>query len=356
MPDDTLHLLSSLRAQRYFNDDTFQLLTPRPSPSVASFGVRLPQTAACPLPSPASHSTNDKFLFLRDIGGETCLRPFLNSLIEANNANDKTHRHWGCTLVIDRQVTLTDTLILPAYFTLAGLGLRARGSLLFQGIAADQPAIVLQKKVGDGLSGHTTIRDIGIETGQQLGLGVYLEGESGYFFRAERLFLHQFMKGVVGVDAQMVTLDSCIIEGGLTIGCDLQGGCRNWRIRECNIRASPIGVSLDGGVDNVFIQGCNLEDHQDENLGAGVFLGSGGVSNVSVMQSRFEGCDQGVVYDQDSVKGLRILYNLFDSANGIIPGFLDDGQKEPVPHRATQIGLNASTNYINEWLVTREMP
>ena len=213
MPDDTLSILySQPRQSGSIADDAIRLVTPRAIPGVmAPPIIGLP----CPVPYPASHPPNDKYLFLHHIGGPTCLRSFLSSLILANKQGNKSHRHWGCTLVIDEVVTLRDTLVLPANFTLAGVGPRASGVLFFEDMVG-QPAIVMQEKVDGGFAGYTTIRDIGIDfnfnqPGNVPGPGVLIEGVSDIIL--QRVGVIGFSPGVVGSAAPQVTIDSCLIHG-----------------------------------------------------------------------------------------------------------------------------------------------
>lgn len=147
-------------------------LRERAGPAVSGSGsARLPEQGpkatcatptACPKFPESNTSTNPKFLFLREIG-VNCLRGFLLGVAQAGPDGP----HWGGTLIIDRLVTLTKPLQIPAFFTLAGVGMHGAGRLVFvgpfEGPFKDQPAIPFQEN-NDKVSGaKSCIRDLAIE-------------------------------------------------------------------------------------------------------------------------------------------------------------------------------------------------
>ena len=89
-------------------------------------------------PVSASH-TNDRFLFLREIGGPNCLKEFLDSVILSGPKSP----HWGGTLIIDQRVVLGVQLRIPDGFTLAGVGINGGGRLVFKNSLSGKPSTAL---------------------------------------------------------------------------------------------------------------------------------------------------------------------------------------------------------------------
>ena len=323
---------------------------------VAHLRVVKDKTLPCPVPAPADHATNPRFLFLREIGVD-CLRSFLQSLILANEQSNFDHPHWDCTLVIDQKVELDEPLVLPAHFTLAGLGINGAGQLIFSKSLGGKPAITMQQKVGGGLAGYTTIRDISIQgTGERVDAqAVWINEPSSGHISLQRVFIYGFQVGIVGDDTSSVTLTDCVIdnnEGNVMLGIN----CDEWRIRGCHIRNahSSWAILVVAALKGLLVTGCRFENNTPGAIRLGGLWGQNtGIFGVVIMSNRFEsnlGPSGAVgVSVGDGVQSTRILFNMLS----------DDEIRPPVmmaqEQFSTQIGFNSSANSIDERIVVPEV-
>ena len=285
------------------------------------------------------------------------MRPFLKSLIAANEQGDTSHPHWGCTLVIDQKVELFETLELPAHFTLAGLGINGAGQLIFPGNLGGQPAIIMQSKVAGGLAGHTTIRDLSIQASPIAdGAGLWLSEPTIGHVDVQRVYVYGFNIGVAGDNIQRVRLSDCVVDGNRT-NVILGANCHGWRIRGCHIRSaiSGWGVNAWGPLADLLVEGCRFESNTPGAIRLGPFLGDGsGIFGAVILGNRFEsnldekGLSGTGVLVGSGVRSTRILFNTFST-----------DMIKPVAAKAsaqfdTQIGLNASLVAQDEALVALE--
>lgn len=303
-------------------------------------------------------ATNNKFIFLREIGGRGCLVGFLESVI----AEGTKSPHWGGTLIIDEEVPLECPIVIPAGFTLAGTGINGAGRLRFSGDFFGIPAVRFQDLNG----GNSTIRDLAIlGPGLSKPMGGIKIGTSALVsdndpdppgrFRFHRVLVRGFgtfgMQG--GLNARYVTIDGCqLIQNGVNI--QLIRKCDGWRIRDCiiaeartwgvdigaDIKEIFTGKSIFGSLSDVLISGClfirNGEGaiqvqpggfHPDRTFGVFIF-GNGFVDNGGIaLRLAHENA------------GVRIVANFLGKDEQFdLPTDLMDS----VEPRETHIGFNAT--------------
>lgn len=356
-------------------------LRERAGPAVSGSGsARLPEQGpkatcatptACPKFPESNTSTNPKFLFLREIG-VNCLRGFLLGVAQAGPDGP----HWGGTLVIDRLVTLTKPLQIPAFFTLAGVGMHGAGRLVFvgpfEGPFKDQPAIHFQENNDKVAGAKSCIRDLAIEgPGSQVlmrGLKVgsqqvVLDDKVTAPRAMGRVQIHNVRVsgfGVYGVQGGMntytVLLDCCEFSDN-KVNIQLVHQCNSWRIRDCIISgATQWGIDIGfqptidgdlqlGAVSDALIFGCRFEDNSPGAIrvrpGNNDFTGAlnkpsvNTTSGVQVLGNSFERNSVAVKIDDarallvadepdkgealfSPLSGTRIVSNLFGDGESVV--------------------------------------
>lgn len=300
------------------------------------------------LPQHASR-TNSRFLFLREIGGPVCLVPFLNSLIAANKLpNPSTHPHWGATLIIDQLVTLNSPIVLPAFFTLAGVGINGGGRLLFPKDMGGESALRVQP------GGHIVIRDLPIE-GAAIPTnagGILLDDPTGNT-HLERVRVYGFARfGIKGSGAFSIYLDHCQLDNNGT-NVLIMGGANNWRIRDSHIRsaAGGWGVRVTEPLNDLLISGCRFESNTPGAIRLGGFVNASNATfGAIVFGNRFESNGGIGVQVDPGVQATRILGNVF-SSDKIVPSVT----QKPVA-LGTQIGFNCSLVASDERLAAPLVP
>jgi len=358
-------------------------------------------TTGCHVFPLARVRTNDKFLFLREIGGPPCLKPFLDKMI----ADGNTSPHWGGTLVIDQPVTLRTPIQIPATFTLAGVGINGRGRIMFEGDFGDTPAITFQEVDPDKLFffGKSAIRDIMIKgpsvannmRGIKAGSVLYTDDKEFGFRKLGRLQFHRVHIsgfGAYGIQGGLhtftVLIDNCeIIGNGVNI--QLIGQCNSWRIRDCIIVGATawgvdVGAEIDipgsplpdpqlGSFSDLLISGCRFADNKPgairvqpgHNKHPELYEGLGGLrgntsTGVFVFGNHFErnngvavrivgalvkmgpkDPDPGKVVLVSSLMGSRIISNFFEKGESVDSDQEDLTGDAPDP-LWTQIGFNVS--------------
>lgn len=171
--------------------------------------------------------TSDRYYFLSELepflGEEYQKLPcFLRAIREENFDN--------ATLIVDRMCTLSEPLILPSRFTLAGTGINGEGELRFIGLPEGASAIQL-----DGNSKRITIRDIAIGTSDgEENVGINVSGADQIFIRDT--IVTGFFAGIFGsrptTNAFSVYIDRCnIFENSYNIV--IRYNANHWRIRDC---------------------------------------------------------------------------------------------------------------------------
>jgi len=230
----------------------------------------------------------------------------------------------SATLVIDRSVTLSEPLILPSRFTLAGTGIDGTGNLIFTGLADGVAAISF-----DNQATNITIRDISIgrlNGGVNVGIDVS---------RANKVFIRDvlvtgFFAGIYGsrpgTTAISVYIDRCsVFQNDYNIV--MHRNAFHWRIRDCILNQAgcwglrifgPLGDPVPANGEPVYgndhlVQGCRFEACGT----GGALLGS---DSAMLMNNRFEqnGGNGGVgVMIQSTASRTRLISNLF-SGNSMI--------------------------------------
>lgn len=250
----------------------------------------LPRAGCAVLPI-STTATNPKFLFLREIGGEKCLVPFLDE-VELLGMESP---HWGGTLVIDMQTTITSTLTVPSNFTLAGVGHFGR------------PLIVDPMLIGPairfGANGHSVLRDLRIEGDldgvNPLTEGLLIEAPLGPIY-LDRLLLSRLKYGVRGVSARSVYVTNCTLDGNavsIELLAGQSGPCSHWRIRDTDFAQGlgPHGIRIGApaGAEDVLIHGGRIEGNPTNGLADQIdppkdAIFTGGGFGVCVFGNRLE--------------------------------------------------------------------
>lgn len=269
-------------------------------------------TSACHVFPLSRTRTNDRFLFLREIGGPTCLKPFLDKLI----ADGPSSPHWGGTLVIDQRVILTEPITIPSVFTLAGVGINGEGRLLFEGDFGATPAITFQEFDPNVLAffGKCVMRDIMIAgpstankmRGIKIGSVRYSDDSDEFStnalgrFQFHRVRVANFgdygMQG--GMNTYTVLIDHCELTDNST-NIQLVFQCNSWRIRDCFISgAKAWGVDVGAEITIPNLPPGALPNPQ-----------SGVVSDLLISGCRFIGNKPGAIRVQPGHNKTPIDYN-----------------------------------------------
>lgn len=360
MADDSLRILSSPpeKASDSTNSSSAgdgsrpPTPSPRPLPDPTGPGQRPDdEVPPCFVPEPGDHPLNDKYLFLSEIGGVSCLRPFLKKLFAANEQGNTDYRHWGCTLVIDQQVLLFSPLRLPGHFTLAGLGPHGPGALVFKNLQPGEPGVFVPQ--GDGLVGYTTIRDIRIENlTPNLEAGVRIDVGD---VRLSNTSVRGFWMGVHGRTSSNVIVSNCILAQNRT-NLALEGGCDGWRIRDCDILESTEGWGIDirPRVVGLLIEGCRVINNAAGGIRIWYVKPGEVIFGVVIMGNLFDqnpgGEDSIGVWVGEGVWSTRLLYNnLVDDR--VVPE-----TASPAKQHDTQIALNSSTKEVDEVMRALNLP
>ena len=154
----------------------------------------------------------------------------------------------AATLVIDEPVTLSEPLVIPSRYTLAGTGIDGEGALRFAGLANGVSAIRF-----DSQATNITIRDIAIgrlDGGTNVGIDVS---------RANKVFIRDvlvtgFFAGIYGSRPGTSAL-SVYIDRSSVFGNDynivMHQNAFHWRIRDCILnQARCVGLRIFGSQDD----------------------------------------------------------------------------------------------------------
>lgn len=300
----------------------------RPARPVAP--PRLPLEPECQLFPTSNTATNNRFLFLREIGGGDCLRPFLENIISLGEDN----KFWGGTLIIDQEVVLSDQLVIPDGFTLAGVGINGGGRLRFKSSGKGQSAIKFDEK---GTRGGA-IRDLVIEgpgvpnfiNGVKLGLTARDDTNpnppGGYLLHRVRVagFGGYGIQG--GFHAFGVNIDGCQIIGNLD-GIQLIRGCDAWRIRDCMIEISgDRGIEVGhteqghpGAVKGTMISGCKLRGNKNSGIRIhGWKISADAIVGTCIFGNRFEANAGKAIEILTANSATRIIGNFFVGAETLV--------------------------------------
>jgi Periplasmic copper-binding protein (NosD) len=295
-------------------------------------------TSCPPVPPPAADLTSNGFYFLTEIlpGGiaETspacghALACFLGKMVAHQiNPNNPPSAYSSATLVIDRQCVVSQTLIVPDRFVIAGVGTEGRGVLAFD-LPDNAPAIRFAASAG-APQRFVTIRDLNIVNVPQCCGQIGIDVSNSSFVTLERIRLHDFGFGLLGTTAFSIFVDKSVIHNNgfnVVIG----DGSTAWRVRDTVMSQSGLFGMLIGSlaVGN-FVSGGRVES----NPVTGVRVQ--GLQNV-IEGTWFEG--NGIGFGDHGIHVLatadqtRIFANLFSSED-----ILDQGA-------STQTCLNTDDN------------
>jgi hypothetical protein len=199
----------------------------------------------------------------------------------------------GATLVIDRDVTLYEPLILPSRFTLAGTGIDGTGKLRFAGLDDGVAAVRF-----DNQATNITIRDISIgRVSGGVNVGIDVSRANKVFIRD--VLVANFFAGIYGsrpnTAAISVYIDRCSVFGN-DYNIVMHQNAFHWRVRDCIFnQARCVGLRIFGVQDDpvppaagtqawgndYLISGCRFE-----HCGSiGALIGS---DSAMLMNNRFE--------------------------------------------------------------------
>lgn len=327
------------------------------------------------LPVDPNSSTNNKFLFLSEIGAN-CLQQFLTKV------HDETElgKYGGGTLIIDQPVTLTEQLRIPQHFTLAGVGIHGEGRIKFSGNFPG-PAIVISEIVGGINGGKVVIRDLAIEgpdgkntmDGFKVGSVQFVSDDLPFSNRAlGRFQLHRVRiskfggYGIQGgLHTYSVWIDDCeLSDNGSNI--QMVGACNTWRVRNCVIKNAAgwgievglvVGIpkegigDIKGALSDASIVGCKFEGNQDGAIivhsNAKLVPPAEPPFGVFIVGNSFRNNGKIAVRVEQIHTGVRIVSNLFHASQGLnLPQAQDEGtllgEPTSVNPLATHLGFNVS--------------
>jgi hypothetical protein len=154
----------------------------------------------------------------------------------------------AATLVIDEPVTLSEPLVIPSRYTLAGTGIDGEGALRFTGLSDGVAAVRF-----DNQATNITIRDISIgrlDGGVNVGIDVS---------RANKVFIRDalvtgFFAGIYGsrpgTSAISVYIDRSSVFGN-DYNIVMHQNAFHWRIRDCILsQARCVGLRIFGSEDD----------------------------------------------------------------------------------------------------------
>ncbi|GEM_PF-2031587 len=199
----------------------------------------------------------------------------------------------AATLVIDEAVTLSEPIVIPSRYTIAGTGIDGGGSLRFTGLADGVAAVRF-----DNQATNITIRDISIgrlNGGVNIGIDVS---------RANKVFIRDvivtgFFAGIYGSRPGTFAI-SVYIDRASVFGNDynivMHQNAFHWRIRDSILnQARCVGLRIFGSQDDpvppangqpvwgndYLISGCRIE-------GCGSLGALIGADSAMLMNNRFE--------------------------------------------------------------------
>src|SRR4028118_465054 len=264
---------------------------------------------------------NTHYYFLSEIedviGGCKNLPYFLKAVANTNYSN--------ATLIIDKDCNLSEPLVIPSRFTLAGVGIDGAGRLIFDNLPDGVSAISLDKAAT-----NITIRDLAIgRIGGGVNIGIDVSRANKVFIRD--VIVTGFFAGIYGSRPGWLAL-SVYVDRSSIFGNDynivMHRNAFHWRIRDCILNQAKCWGLLIFGKDNdpvpppennmvwgndYLISGCRFEG---SGIG-GALLGS---HAAMLMNNRFEqnGGVGGVgVKIQPSATGTRMVSNVI-SGNQVL--------------------------------------
>lgn len=202
--------------------------------------------------------TSERFYFLSEIedliGGVNNLPCFLRAVAQLNPEFNHA------TLIIDKVCTLSEPLIIPQRFTIAGSGIEGEGRIIFTGLRSGDSAILLDI---DNQPEYISIRDLFINysgSGQVIGIDVS-RGQQIYIKDCR---INDFHIGIYGsrpnTSCISVYIDHCNVHNNF-YNLVLDHNAFHWRIRDCifNQAQSWGMVIFNMGGNDHLVSGCRFE-------------------------------------------------------------------------------------------------
>jgi hypothetical protein len=244
----------------------------------------------------ADHAANDSltsthYYFLSELQpflGENC--EHLPCFLKAVSSSTLGHS----TLIVDRHCTLTEPLVLPSRFTLAGVGIDGEGGLSFSGLADGVSAIRFAPEAR-----NVMIRDLAIGRADG-GVNAGIDFSRAQKVYARNVQVTNFFAGIYGsrpsLFAIYVYLDHCNAFDN-DYNLVIHRNAFHWRIRDCILSQAncwgllifgprndpaprPVNRNFGWGNDHL-ISGCSFEGCGT----GGVHLGS---DSAMLINNRFE--------------------------------------------------------------------
>jgi hypothetical protein len=246
--------------------------------------------------------TNGHYFFLSEIGGCAALPCFLQQV--------PSTVHDYSTLVVDQACSgasaITETLVLPNRFTLAGVGIDGAGVLGFD-LPDNVPAIRFADSL-DVVNRMVTIRDLNIAGGccNQVGIDV----SNSQFVRIENVRLQNFAFGLFGDNAFSIAVEGSSVHNN-AFNIVIGNNTTAWRVRDSVASQGLMGVHMSATARGHLLSGGRIES----NWGPGVRID--GSMNV-VENTSFEGNGAFAstlygIWVTGEAQKTRILGNLFSS-------------------------------------------
>jgi hypothetical protein len=276
-------------------------------------------TACPPVPPGGATVTSNGFYFLSQIlppgiglASPACgqaLACFLGKIVAHQvDPSNPPSDYSDATLVIDRQCVVSQTLVVPDRFVLAGVGTEGRGVLAFD-LPDNTVALRFAASAGSPQR-FTTLRDLNIVNVAQCCGQVGVNVANSSFVTLERVRVHDFGFGVLGGHAFSILIDKSLVHNnGFNIVID--SGATAWRVRDTTISQSGIlGLSLATTAIGNFVSGGRLESNP---FTAIYTLGPQNVIEASWFEGNGIGFGDHGIRVGSSADQTRILGNLFSS-------------------------------------------
>jgi hypothetical protein len=280
--------------------------------AIAAVGDVLTSCVGIP-PGGFSGVTNDRFYFLSEVGGCENLPCFLAQVEGTEHANG--------TLVIDQQCVLSQPLKIPPRFTLAGVGANGEGSLVFDDLPDNTPAIRVTPVVFQQGVSHNVIRDLNINFTGTSHWNAGISVSQGNIVNIENVRLSGFAIGVYGAHAYSIKIENSVFYDN-AFNLMLHEGANHWRVRDSVIGRALYGVKVFGPADGAGEWG---NDHVFEGSRfEGNLLGAMRLGSVAAIlaNNRFESNGPNGVVIAPQAAGTRVLTNFF--SNNVVHDSGDD--------------------------------
>lgn len=286
-------------AQAYRKQDPSSVLAAFRTAAVRQT-LMAPGATCQPLPPP--NPVNDHHYYLSEVGGCAQLACFLQQVPNTVHAN--------ATLVVDQECTgpnaITEPLVLPDRFTLAGVGIDGAGVLAFD--LPDNATAIRFADSADVANRMTTIRDLNLAGGccGQTGIDV----SNSQFVYLSRVRLQNFAFGLSGRNAFSIFVDQSSLHNN-AFNIVMGENTTSWRVRDSVASQGLIGIDMHPTARGHVVTGGRIEG----NWGPGIHIA--GSMNV-IEDTWFEG--NGTWFNTLHAVAIagtgqknRILSNLFSS-------------------------------------------